>query len=213
MIQDINELVAYTEMLGDESPIIRDQVVIRRPGSPPDVIAAIAGALPGLPPGYFDVARRIDLVGAEIGYFRLSPGSGFGLLDQLVSSNTQSETPMARYFQRDGVYQVAAWEADPIGIAFRPSRFAVGELVKYNIGNPPQAPVLLAGGYEQLLLLAVNLDAVRQKFSDPDEDRPLDADEAKMALSEFDSCLKALSADRYLQIQPAWQVIAEVVFS
>ena len=202
MIRNLDDLIGYTRKLGDKLPALRDSIVLERPGCTLEVANEIGEALPGIPESYLDVAKAIRLVGIAIGYFQLAPNSynGTDLLEKLVDCN--STTAMRSRFDDDGVFQVASWEADPIAVVHRSGRHAVGEVLKYNAGNPEQDAAALANSFEQFLLLAGNLDAVRDKYAD--------VDDPSEGIPEFEACLGEIASGRDVS---AWKIIAEVVLS
>ena len=205
MIRTLDDLIAYTQQLADNLPELRDSIVIKRPGCSPDAIVRLKAALAGIPQSYLDVVSAIDLNGIAIGYFQLSPGSGKDFVDKLVRCNTATANPAADRFHSDGVYQVASWEADPIGVAYHAGPFGVGQVVKYNVANPKQKPNLLADNFEHFLLLAVNLDAIRDKYAD--------SDDPSQAIAEFQRCRDEILSGADSQIASSWGLLSEVVLS
>lgn len=205
MIGNLDELVAYTQSLSSEIPELSESILIKRPGCSKELIETLRNELPGIPQSYLGVVSKLDIDGIAIGYFRLSPGTDSDLVGKIINCNREAVTPMARRFRDDGIYQVAALEADPIGVAFRPGDFAVGQVVKYNIGDPQKSATVLAEDFEQFLILAGNLDAVRQKFAEADDPRD--------GMGEFDACIGMFFSDSDSGARSAWRAIAEVVLS
>jgi len=205
MIADMNALLDYTRKRGEKRPALKDRIVLERPGCSAIEAALIMVKLPSMPNCYIDIVRDVHLDGKSIGYFQLSPGSGNQLVDKLVQCNSESVTPMAKRFKVDGVYGVASWEADPIGIVFKPIPFTVGQVVRYNSGNPQKNAAVLANDFLQFLLIAGNLDAIRDKY--------VDVNDVNAATKEFNECLRLLNISCHPGMLSEWTAIAHVVFS
>jgi hypothetical protein len=204
MLTTFNDLIAYSHRLANALPDFRDSIVIDRPGCSQSEIATLMKALPGLPDSYTSVAKAVKLDGVAIGYFQLSPSSrGNGLADKLVACNDPSITPMANHYRTHGVYQVASWEADPIAVAHVSTTFNVGQVVKYNAGNPAARPTVLADDFEQFLLMAGTLDEIRGKHGD----------DPAQAMSKFNAYVAPIVSDRRDDMASTWKTIAEVVLS
>lgn len=206
MIASLDELIAFSRRLGEALPELRESIVIGRPGCSPEAVNALAKKLPGLPESYLSVIKTVRLDGIAIGYFQLSPSAfeGRDLTEKVVSANDPAHNPLAERHRKYGVYQVASWEADPIGVVHANGMFKVGQVVKYNIGNPGEKPVVLANGFDQFLLLAGSLDAIRDKHADTDD--PV------QAMKEFsDAAKRLLPSDS--DMASAWESIARVVLS
>ena len=203
MISDLNDLISYTEKLASILPQLSDEIRIYRPGCPSDVIVALRQMVPRLPDSYLSVVESIEINGVAIGYFQLTPTSSskINLAKKLREYNDPASTPMVQYYRRHGVYQVASWEADPIGVAYSDETFNIGQIVKFSAGNPARPPVVLADGFEQFLLIAANLDEIRGKFSD----------NSMHALRDFENYLGPLTADRRDEMYLVWKQIAKVV--
>jgi hypothetical protein len=205
MIASLDELIAFTRRLGDALPELRESIVIYQPGCSPGAVNALARKLPGMPESYLSVIKAVRLDGIAIGYFQLSPSfEGRDLTEKVVSCNDLTHNPLIERHRKYGVYQVASWEADPIGVVYADGMFKAGQVVKYNIGNPGEKPVVLANGFDQFLLLAGNLDAIRDKHTDTDD--PV------QAMNEFRGAAKKLLPSDS-DMASAWESIAKVVLS
>jgi hypothetical protein len=203
MINTLDDVVEYTQRRGKALPELRDEIVVTQPGCSDADMVQLTEVLPGLPDNYLSVIRRLKVNGVSIGSLGLGPFSSpaGGLVESLIEANEPGICPFSEYCQRDGVYWVASWEADPIGVAHAGSRFGVGQLVIYNIGNVDQPPRPLAEDFEQFLLLAATL----QETSDTHRDD----DTADAALAEFRACAQQFTkSDAILSM---WDVIAGVV--
>ncbi len=203
MINTLIELTERSEIVGDSTPAIRDQVVIRRPGCSRDEIREIARSLPRVPDSYLSVAAEIHLNNATIGYFCLSPGGPpeQGLLEKLIDSNDPTRFDFAERCVADGVYHVASWEADPIAVAHSDTIFSRGQTVMYHVADPSSPASVLADCFEQFLLIAGNLDEIRALHSHHEP--------AEQAREEFIAYLVANRLGE--ETQRTWRGIANVV--
>jgi len=203
MIGNLDELVAYAERTANALPELSEEIRILRPGCPPDLIATLRETLPGLPESYLSVLEAIAIDGIAIGYFQLTPSSSqaTNLADKLRGFNDPTLTPMAEHYRRHGVYQVASWEADPICVAHSDGTVKIGQVVKYNAADPTTAPVVLADGFEQFLIIAANLDDIRSKYGG----------EPARALDAFKTYLSPMVAGRQDDMESTWTDIATVV--
>lgn len=206
MIANIQELAEFTRRLGDKIPHLRDGIALKQPGYSQEAINGTAAKFPEMPESYWSLVRTLKLDGVAIGFFQLSPQAyeGVNLLEKLSRCNT-STNPFHNTNQHYGLYQVASWEADPICVAFRDGPFKKGQIVKYNVGNPNALPDVLADSFEQFLLLAGNLDAVRDAYSE--------ADNPSQGLNEFKGCFEKLLPASQQQTIKVWEAIAGVVLS
>ncbi|MDB5339641.1 MAG: hypothetical protein JWN70_5260 [Planctomycetaceae bacterium] len=200
MITNFDELIAYTTRLGDTMPALYHSVVLKRPGCSLQELERIVTSFPNMPESYLQVAGDIALVGIAIGYFQLAPNSSQGdtLCDKLQDCNRNAG--MKGRFQFDSVYQIGTWDADPICVAHQAKRYAPGQIVKYNAGNPNQDAVVLAETYEQFLLLAGNLDMVRDTYAD--------ADDPSEGIPEFKTTVENIAPGK-----DEWMAIADTVLS
>jgi hypothetical protein len=200
MIDSLDALIQYTERVAQASPLIARRVQITRPGCEPDTIAVLRKAFPGLPDSYTSVLESIAIDGISIGYFNLTPGrSRASLVDELRAHNDPTITPMAEVYRQCGVYQVASFEADPICVAHREGPFEIGQIVKYDDVLPTKMPVVLADSFEQLLLIAGNLQEIRGNHKEPSQ-----------AIREFGRYLAPMVAGRQDGVEAAWMQVADV---
>jgi len=200
MISNLDDLIAFTNRLGEKLPARRKRIVIERPGCSQDEIDNIAEAFPNIPESYLAIAKQVRLVGISIGAFALAPNApiGLGLCEQLLDSNS---TAGDRHFEDDCGYLVAFWEGDPIAVVYQSGQYERGQVLKYDTGNPMDEAEVLGDSYEQFLLLAGNLNFVRDKFAD--------ADDPAEGMPEFEQCVAKFAPDR----EEGWMSIAEVVLS
>jgi hypothetical protein len=147
VITSLDDLVAFTRSLGDALPELRDRIVLHRPGCSSEAIIVLAETLPGIPESYLSIVRSLRLDGIAIGYFQLSPSAfcGRDLTEKLISCNDPDQNPLVEIHWKNGVYQVASWEADPIAVAHTNSSFKVGQVVKYNIAKSKFAKTFSPG--------------------------------------------------------------------
>ncbi|RCS43247.1 hypothetical protein DTL42_19005 [Bremerella cremea] len=202
MITSLDELVAYSESQAEELPALKDRILLKRPGSEKEEADRLTVLLPQLPSSYVSVAEEIDLLGVSIGFFELSPTStpGVSLSEKLLRCN--KDAGMRSIFERDGVYQIGSWDADPVAVAITSGSFQHGQVVKYSVGNPALTPESLADSFEQFLCIAGSLDEIRAKYAD--EDDPSEG------IGDFEDGFEEVAPPNYLA---AWRKIAEVVLS
>lgn len=165
MISSLKELIDYTEQAAAAYPRLADEIRIRWRAEPRRFASELGQQLPGMPRSYLAVLDALDFDGVTIGYFQLAPSCSpsKSLLQRLVDSNDPRVNPLAVEFRRLGVYQVAAWESDPICVARTTATDAAGSvtMMKTVVSAPSAEP--LAVDFEELLLIAANLDEIRQK--------------------------------------------------
>jgi len=143
--------------------------------------------------------------GVSIGYFRLWPRTtkAFDLVECIVQINTSERNPFLPALREKGLCEVAAWEAEPICVATKKSAYLEGTVVKISRAQASVKGVFLANNFETFLLIAGNLDSIRDKHSNTGD--------TISALAEFERCLD------YFALSPegisAWKSISEVVLS
>lgn len=193
-IKNLEEAKAYSVSVCEEFPEDKDRSDLTSPLVDAD---ALKVAIPSLPQSYCDVARQVALKGKVVGYFSLWP-EAFDkgtLVDTLVEANSE-KSPFAEQFRKIGVYQVASYEADPIGVVGEgePNR---GEVFKLDIGNPTLNASKLASSFEEFLLIAVSLDKAQVEV------------QGQEASDAFLDDVKNF-ADK--EIAANWRVISEIAF-
>ena len=205
MINNLDELVAFTHRIAEKYPLIRDDIRLRRRGCDEDEIAQLLVRFPAMPESYLSVARFLDLNCATIGYFVLSPCSSprTSLVQKLIECDDPILSPHTIRYRRDGVYQVASWEANLIAIVFEPGEFERGQLLLYHIGHPHLPSSILADNFKQMLLMAGTLDEVRDRYAD--------ANDSKWAIAEFKGDFQILAGSSHEALWATWQMIAEDV--
>ena len=205
MIRTLADLVSYTRWLGEQVPSLKDRTEIRVPGCPSEIVAKIAHSLPDMPETYLETISAVLIDGIEIGYFHLSPPMSYGgvLSERLSAANTPNINPHAGALLSFGLYQIASWEADPIGIAFQQGKFQRGAIIKTSIENPGTTPVKIADDYTSFLLIAGNLDEIRE--------RHMLSGTITAAMEEFWACLPILTKSMDHVMFDAWLQIANVV--
>jgi hypothetical protein len=205
MIANIDELISYTQKLGDALPELRDSIVLQKPGCSAKITDNLKRVLPGIPESYVTVIKEVELNGVAIGYFHLSPSpySGHNVAEKVISCNDSAQNPLVGTHRKHGLYQVGSWEADPICVAFENGSFLMGQIVKYNIANPVEMPVVLAEDFVTFLLLAGNLDAIRDKYSE--------ATNTTESLNEFKQCVGHFLTTNGGNTPALWETIARIV--
>lgn len=205
MIANLEQVIDYTRRLGEAVPSLRKEIVIESPGCDDETITQLRKAFPGMPESYLCVLRDAKIDGIAIGYFQLLPflSGARGAVETLRFLNDPRRNRIAGEYRGAGVYQVAAWEADPICVAYAPAHFRLGQVVKYNSGNPMAQPEAIADDFEQLLALAATLDSVRGKYKG--QRKPIEAQQ------EFLDAIKEGFPQLGDQEVRAWESMGKVV--
>ena len=203
MIYNLEELIAFSKSRSYPSPLLRKISVFERPGCSVDEINAIKRALPGIPQNYLDIITAVELNDIEIGAFRLSPGPKGCLVDKLIEANQESIYPIAARLHEDGVYYVAEFDADTIGVVYRNVLFKTGQIVMYASSNLEEQATVLAENYEQFLIITGNLYSIHYKYEE--------VDDKSIGIPEFEACLECLLSNEQTDIKLAWKDIAIMV--
>lgn len=203
MLTSLDDLVVYTNYLGSKYPIISEEKVLSRPGCSKDIANDILDSFPGISDLYVEIVSEINVFGVSIGSFVLSPQSfdGANICEKLIDCNTNSG--MSQYFARDKVYQIGSFEADPVAIAATSSKYVEGSVVLYDLGNPVEEPKEIALDYKQFLLLAGNVDQLRDGSSDKDD--------KQKAFQDLEFVLDKFGLSEASKSE--WRQIAEIEFS
>jgi hypothetical protein len=176
VIGSIQELVDFFEAQAVADPELSDELRIEQPGIGQADQARLRAALPLLPDSYLEVAIRISLSGRSIGYIRLTPPGGGGIVSVLIEANQSSANPFLDRLKEEQVIEVGSVEGDPLVVAP-----GVGE-VYLLIHDDPGMPLRpIASSFENLVLLAGNLEQAMFSHEEPNE-----------ALEEFEKVLTLL---------------------
>ena len=205
MINDLNALTEYTINRGEKTPRLKGQIVLSSPGCDQDSIAKIKNALPNMAESYLSCAQAFNLNGICLGFFQLSPPGSkkLNFVERLVQINTPEKNPFWIFMSENGLYEVATWEAEPICVATNKSSHKEGSVLKISIAQPSPKEDLLAPNFETFLLIAGNLDAIRDEYS-----RTENIVEAR---AEFELCLTHYELPN--EALTAWKNISSVVLS
>jgi len=200
MITTLDALIAFTQRRAE----LPYRVALAQPGCAAEAMTQLAKRLPRMPNSYLSVIRAIALDHVAIGYFWLSPEAfpGHDLAERLIACNDPARNPLVDIFCRHGVYQVASWEADPIGVVYSEGLFKAGQTVLYNSGNFEETPEVIGKTFDQFLLLVGNLYAVRDTYGKTG---------SSQAFTAFEACLNQLVSPEHDNIRRAWNRIAEEV--
>lgn len=186
MITSLTELAGFTESQARQFSELYGESYIRRPGLSPSEICRLQSALPQLPDSYLSTVAAIDLSRGVLGYFLLSPTllNVHDLVSNLIFANDETESPLSAYCHRDFAYFVARCEADPIGVAHANGKFTRNQILIYNVADMDARPRVIADDFLQFLLLAGNLDEIRNRY--------LGTRTREVAMEEFLTCLNRL---------------------
>jgi hypothetical protein len=205
MITDLVALREYTERKAARLPALRSKIILKTPGIDQHEYARIKHALRHLPKTYGECIRQLNLHGISIGYFRLWPDvvRKANLVDSIVEINSTVKNPFLGFLRENGLYEVAAWEAEPICLASKQSSYTEGSTLKMSLVRPSPQLELLANSFEVFLLIAGNLDAIRSKYSKTGE--------SAAAIAEFEDCVAHFAIPP--EAVATWRAISEVVLS
>ncbi len=120
MIASLEDVKAYAEERARKNPVVASRILMRSPGLNNEGRRRLRRELPGLPDSYVDCAERYSIGTVELGMAALRPRSfgGEDLVDRLVMANGPAN-PVFGFLQARGLYEVASWESDPIGVKGR----------------------------------------------------------------------------------------------
>ena len=203
MIDSLNALKEYTKEIGEKNPALKNEIVLKSPGINQNSYLIIKNSLPDFPESYLSCIQILDLNRISIGYFRLWPRATktAGLVESLLQINLSERNPFLSFLREKRLYEVAAWEAEPICVAANTSNYKEGTVLKLSMNQSPPKEAVMAGNFETFLIIAGNLDAIRanQSFGD----------NGTSARAEFERCLAhfALSDEAIT----TWRCISEVL--
>lgn len=205
MITNLKELQDYTKRLMEKLPEIKNEILLCSPGCSEAQISQLIHALPNIPESYLRCIRQFNLFGVSIGYFRLWPGIlvGDDFIQGLIKTNLSESNPVLQFLQRNGLYEVATWDTAPIAVASRTSNNRNGKVFLINCENDRIFVSPLAKDFEDFLLIAGNLDEIR--------DRLLQAHEAMKPIEEFSKCLETFHVEK--ETKDLWLSIGKVVLT
>jgi len=203
MISTLDELVEHRNRFADSIPTLRDDLRIESPGCSDKEIAGVKERFPELPSTYIDVARRIRLKGATIGFFDLWPGvpASTDLAEALSYANNVDTNPLWDNYEHYGAREIGSWEQDPFAVVCIERVCRVHQVLMFDINDPSQDPEILTEDFEALLLAAGNLDSIR--------DRDKDCQDPLPGLEEFMDCLGRLAIPQTEATIGTWRMIAE----
>jgi hypothetical protein len=121
----------------------------------------------------------------------------------LIEANVSARNRFLPFVLENGMYLVAAHEAEPICVARSGPQHAGGEVFRISIVNPVLEPEFLADTFETFLLLVGNLDSLR--------DRYVDAGEGELAIQEFMALLPHFRVPERATV--TWRSICEEALS
>jgi hypothetical protein len=205
MIINLSELQDYTRRLAVKFPALKDEILLRSPGCTGVECGRLKDSLPDLPGSYIECVQKFDLLGVAIGYFQLSTGrfTGYSFVDGLISTNSLDKNPLLPFLRSNGLYEVGAYEADPICVSTRKSRYAEGMVLRLSPPELISRIMPLADNFEEFMLLVGNLDAIREKYSK--------SMNGINAVEEFIGILRNMQVSG--EALASWRIISEVVLS
>jgi len=178
MINNLNDLVAYTNGLAKKAPQIADEIAIKREGVSEDSPDALARGI-ALPPLYVRCIREVGVFGVSLGYFALWPtfNRSGNLIESLLKANSGS-TSGELVARNESLLIVGRQEANLICVGSSESKLPDVVILLDVMSSPTVVSTNIAENFEVFLLLAGNLHAI--SFSHRES--------APNALSEMDRC-------------------------
>lgn len=217
MIRSLDEAISYTLRLQGvrvarerrRSRRLRRQVddarveqpALTRPGCGPLQLAALLREMPGLPSSYVAIVEAVTVAGVRVGSFGLSPPGRpeQGLRPRLLRAADPEKNLWAAHHQHHHVYEVGLIRRDPIAVAGSGGHYRPGQVVWYGVHGAKGVPLVLAEQFEQFVLLAANLDAIRRRCDERWGD-------VEAAVGAFGACVRSLTGDD--ELVPVWRHIA-----
>jgi hypothetical protein len=196
MIKNLNDLINYThnyyKSLGSKECFSR--VLINKSSDSPQQLKEINEQLYFLPNTYLNVIKNIDITGACIGYFNLSPSSlkQEGIVQQILEAKEDPFFPN-EFIEKHRLHQVGFNNTDLIYVTSGTDQFKEGEVLfveeGYDIYNPQDSQIhKIARDFEQFLIIAGNMHQIREEINEDESNY----DEKK---NEFLNRLKLLNVD------------------
>jgi hypothetical protein len=204
VILTLDDLREYSRQSSVAEPLLAERLLIEAPGCSPEECERLRKVFPDLPRSYIETVAAVRLRGVDLGYFRLWPGrlGAADIVECLAAENAEKTNPYAGLCAREGLYEVAAWEADPICVASSRSSHDPGRVFRMDTTDPHNVEVRpLAKDFETFLLLAGNLDEVRSQCAQSGERAP--------AFREFERRLMVFRVAE--EEAKTWRSIAEAV--
>ena len=202
MISKLSELQEHTRWIAGKVPELREEILLNSPGCTGAECARLKEVLHNLPDGYIECLQKFDLRRFGLCYFSLRPSFGKnGIVESLILANISETNPMLPFLRSHGLYEVAAWEADPVCVATGDSSYPEGAVLWVTPPEPVYQIMPLADDFEKFLLIAGNLDAVRDRYSK--------AVDRRASAQEFMGVLRYLRVSEEASI--SWKKIADVV--
>lgn len=207
MIQDLKQLMAFTENLASQSPLIQSEIVMKGPGSSPADIERLKKELPHIPTSYLEVIEKIKLDTTSLHYFQFSPAFSpkQSLVEALVEWNQSNENPLHNLHKKNKTYEVARFESLPIAVVFQKGEFSAGQVVVYNFETSPTGHIhVLANSFEQFLLLVGNLAQLSQTIKHNNEPNTCDK-----VIKQFQPILEKIFPNHPKETKQVWQSMIE----
>ena len=205
MISTLDELIRYCQILAAKFPRLRDEIEIQTPGINCEEEDILAKRFPGISESYLNLAKAIDLHRLIIGVFQFDPISSASgdLVSNLCDANSADLNPWYHSNMNYQTYEIGSWETGRILVVHSSGVFRRGDILMFPEESGDECPMLLAHDFLAFVLLAGNLDSIRdQKQESP----------SLNAVGEFNNCLESFLPNDE-EAKRAWLKIAEVVLS
>lgn len=164
MIENLDELKGYTDVLAERVPRIAARVKINVPGLGADDLARLSAL--NLPPIYECCISMFRLFGVAVGYFSMWPGSikAGHMVEALLQANA-SNNPGESEARGAGLLVVAQEEANLVCVTTTDGKDPDVVYILDVMRSPTVEQQSIASNFEKFLLLAGNLNDIGRKFS------------------------------------------------
>ncbi|GFM58479.1 hypothetical protein PSCICF_46570 [Pseudomonas cichorii] len=162
MINDLGELVAYSEQMALKFPTIAAEIRLCKPGISNRALVHLIEGVPYLPESYLSVIREVRIFGVSIGRLNLWPVSfdKDDLVMSLIEVNGSVSNPWLDFYNANSVVEVARIGANIICLG-RKFGGDEGGVYFFDVSSGPAVALKkVADSFEQLLVVAGNMHDV-----------------------------------------------------
>ncbi|GFM70308.1 hypothetical protein PSCICL_13000 [Pseudomonas cichorii] len=199
MINNLCELVAYSEQVAQKFPSIAAEIKLCEPGISDSALATLVKGVPSLPDDYLNVIKQIKVFGVSIGRLNLwpVPFDRSDLVVSLLEVNGSSSNPWLGFYDSNNVVEVARIESNIICLGRKPGEHE-GVAYFFDVSSGPDVVLKkVANSFEQLVVIAGNMHDVVLNFED-DEDN---------GRKEFMSRLRKFGVDKDVSV--VWSTLLD----
>lgn len=156
-VDNIDELIVYTEKQAQRDPDIAEEILLKYPGLTEEEVASLQSLIPNLPESYIEVARNVRLEGVSIGPLALWPRPfSKRFVEAVKKANYSPNNPYLPFYEKLGLVEVARLDSDPICLV-RAGAEREGQVVCFDANYYPEVlPKPVAPDFESMMLLMGN---------------------------------------------------------